>query len=1353
MPSALDREISKAEQDAFGHRHFAQALKSLIESDSHQTPFSIGLLGGWGTGKSSIKELYVSQLRDDAQKTHGLSREQRFHCITFNAWRFGGRDQDIKRALLRHVFLELGGNEESLHDKLFRQISQTEEVKKPWRTVTWEILKAWALPIPALILALAGLLLIYSLTLHFFKVEDAVLKSVMFFCLSGAYTYLLKNLKPPAVSAGRPMTRVALPSTSSEQYEDMLLDQIHQYKSGKSKSPDGKKGKTCERLVVFVDDLDRLSAEEMVLGLDGVRTFMEIPRSRLPEGLGLVFVISCDEAKIADALAKGRRNAELPATVFNHFDARRYLDRIFQFRLEIPPPPRHDMRAFATKHLENLPSISNDLKNRGVPLTTIIDRMIHVGVQDPRNALQIVNAFAQAWWLAKRRELEGLGTDRPGGLHEGAVTKHPISLGALCAMKVSFPDFYRDLQDDPALLQRFTDVVIKNKELNTLPLPTQQLLREKYLKVDKTQVNDSEDKLELRPEHRPLRQFIASLVGLRWADPLQSLLLLTEDPITRRLGSKVTAVYGSFVSGDMMGVLEGMGRHNDTSPLTSEQARTLYQMFEDLRQESPTRRISASRVIAELIERIPEPPAQQLLGALCRELVDSLNLRSQLGPTRIGKILSRAPDEDQHAVASRLVEDMLTTGKEVNLRLESLETPSLDEAIGMVRTVVPLVLQVWKEHGLEPAAETALLDWLVTRNIDVNSKSTQLPFDELEQWLAFDGGNLSTALGTKYLSALAEEFAKQSPAKFDITLAATRSRTIFLELLPQGEETRRNLWKHLNRHISLPPTELVRTAWEVAVPNLNNATDSEASSFVTAFIERLQKQPNAGIWDIDRKEAASPLLTSIAARLTTLDDITTSRLGELADQWSQEPDLATFSCEIVKQLRNSNSEVANHVFAAWAPRLLSSLPIECVKLVATSFAVLPSNIQQAVISSFTPLLQSDQVSSTAKERYKAFVSTIPGTNWEKEPLHTFLDQLLQQIAARFNNPNGYLYAVFPATVKLLKHASPNIVGNSLQQLFTQAKNTPKDYSWLHDWMTSEWPAQSNALLPYNPQAIFDDAHTFAQNHPSESTDRLLRSMAAMLKRGLVPETNHPKLIVAACSIWASNPMQAKESLTGEYADLSSDQATNLLVPINWANEEHISALRSAWSNITAKMSDPVRAETSLKILAKGMLGSTEAPDLGLQLWLDTQPDSGAALLRSLLTRENLEDPHRSRVWKQTIARALKLGSGFFLEVLPQIVVLPSIDETGAAIFDDPQAMSRALSTTNNRSELAHRLMHAFPDAKTNTIKGRIAEFSNKLAGQGALKQFKPNEISQEDLTILESHFGKTSEITRLQKLV
>ncbi|MGE8175411.1 KAP family P-loop NTPase fold protein [Pseudomonas fluorescens] len=1352
MPSTLDREISKVEQDAFGHRHFAHALRSLIESGNHPTPFSIGLLGGWGTGKSSIKELYTAELRDDARKGHGLTREQRFHCITFNAWRFGGRDQDIKRALLRHVFLELGGAEENLHDKLFRQISETREVPKPWHRVTWEILKAWALPIPALFLAMAALLFICYLTISAFKVEDTYLRSVIFICITGAYTYLLKHLKPPTVSANRPMTKVALPSTTSEQYEDMLLGQIRQYKSGKSKSPEGKCGKTCERLVVFVDDLDRLSADEMILGLDAVRTFMEIPRTRLPDGLGLVFVISCDEAKIADALAKGRRHAESPATVFNHYDARRYLDRIFQFRLEIPPPPRHDMRTFATNHLDSLTSISEDLKVRGVPLAPIIDRMIHVGVQDPRNALQIVNAFAQAWWIAKKREIEGLGTDRPGGLHEGAVTKHPISLGALCAMKVSFPDFYRDLQEDPAFLHRFTDVVIKNQALDSLPLPSQQTLLEKYLRVSNGK-DDVLNKVELRPEHRPLRQFIASLIGLRWADPLQSLLLLSEDPITRRLGSKVSAIYGSFVSGDTKGLLEGMGRHNDTSPLTPEQARTLYQMFEDLRQESPIRRTNAARVIADMIERIPEPPAQQLLGALCREISDTPDLRSQLGPTRIRMILSRASGVDQQVVASRLVDDALTSGKEMSLRLESLETASLEEAIEMVRITAPLVLSVRTEQGLEPSAEKSLLDWLVDRTIVVKSKSFQLPFNELEQWLHEYQDSLSSALGIRYLSALADELEKDDPSTFDIAAAAGRASRIFIELLPIGEETRRNLWKLLVRYVGLSQVDAVRAVWEVTARNLDKATDGEVSDFVTTFVERIKKFPNDGRWDIDREEVAAPLLDIVAARLSALDGTATSELADLADQWSRDPALATLSCEIVKQLRMRDVAAASRVLDAWAPLIISTLPIECVKFLATSFPALQGSTQTAVASAFSTILNNEQLSDDINKRYGAFVKAAPSSSWEVEPLRGYLDKLLPQIAVRYNNPSSYLYAVIPNTVGLLKHATSSVLGTSLQQLFSQAKSTPKHYSWLHHWMTGNWPVRSDALTSYDPQLIFDEAHTFALTQAASSTKGILRSMADMLERELVPAENHPKLIEAACSIWAAAPQHALDIFTSERAALSADQAANLLTPIDWTSQDHISALQSAWSNITKMMIDQARTDTSMRILAKGPIGTEAEPDLALRTWLEAQPDSGTALLTSLITGQDIGDVHRSRLWKQAVSRARILGSKFFLEVVPRIVVMPSIDETAAVLFDDHEAISEVLGDTDNRSEMAQSLMTAFTEAKTNTIKGRIAAYCNRLTGSGALKQFKPNELNKSDIELLETHFGGSPELRRLRKLI
>ncbi len=472
MPAVLDRHIEKEEDDAFGHRHYAQALRSLIEDEGHRPPFSIGLLGGWGTGKSSIKEMYTHNLADDTSTEGGRRpRSQRFKSITFNAWRFGGKEQDIKRALLRHVFLELGGDQNKLHDDLYRNVTHTETVNKSVGELTTQHLKSWVAPVPAFLIAVITYLLLVTAGLKWLPLDNAIVQSFFVAAVTGIYAYLIKVMKPSAVNPFNTITRVHLPSASAEQYEEMLLQQLRKFKASK------KNAVPYERLVIFVDDLDRLSAEEMVLGLDAVRTFMEIPVNKLPDNLGLVFVISCDEGKVADALSRRRGNPEQPGSVFNPTDARRYLDRIFQFRLEIPPPPRSDMRQFALAKLKGFPELVKEIAEKGASVEQVVDRMIHVNVTDPRNALQIVNAFTQTWWLARQRERDAVGSERPGGLHEGAVTNYPVALGALSAARVSFPGFYQDLQGDPQLLQRLTNLMLRQAPLKDEPLETLHVLK------------------------------------------------------------------------------------------------------------------------------------------------------------------------------------------------------------------------------------------------------------------------------------------------------------------------------------------------------------------------------------------------------------------------------------------------------------------------------------------------------------------------------------------------------------------------------------------------------------------------------------------------------------------------------------------------------------------------------------------------------------------------------------------------------------------------------------------------------------------------------------------------------------
>ncbi|PPK41727.1 KAP-like P-loop domain-containing protein [Trinickia symbiotica] len=1349
MPSVLDREIADAQLDAFGHRHFALALRSLIESEDHPTPFSIGVLGGWGTGKSSIKEMYMAELRNDATKHQGARRSDKIQCITFNAWRFGGRDQDIKRALLRHVFLELGGREESLQDRLFRQISHVTEQPKPTLKYFWETLWSWMLPIPAVLAVMVAFIIVLAASNLVFGAGHDVTKATLTLCVAILFGYVLKHVKPPEVKATSAVTRVTLPSTTAEQYEDMLLEQLARYKDGKDESPDGRSGKKCERLVVFVDDLDRLSAEEMVLGLDGVRTFMEIPKGRLPKGLGLVFVISCDEGKIADALAKGRRSADLPATVFNRFDARRYLDRIFQFRLEIPPSPRNDMRDFATRKLESMGGVAADLAARGVPLAPVVDRMIHAGVQDPRNALQIVNAFEQSWWLAKKREADGVGSDRAGGLHEGAVTDHPISLGALSALKVSFPDFYREVQDEPELLFHFTEVVVRGQSLSERPESIRRILADKYLSEPASggQQAAAEQKPQLRPEYRPLRQFLAGLVGVRWPQPLQSLLLLSEDPVSRRLGPKIAPLRNAFVSGDTDGVLEGLGRHHDVAPLSVEQAKNLYNLFEDMRGETEARRTNGARVIADVIERIPEPPLTQVLNELCRTIDDSPDLRAQLGPARIRGLLAKASGPDQRAVTSRLVGDAMVDDDDLGLKLDSGQTPSLDEAVEMVKIIVALASRVRAEQGLEAREDALFLDWLLARNVRIHNASRQLGFDELESWLSVDTGSIASSLGTRYVDALANELEKAEPAAFDMDAAMQRASSVFCAQMALGEEARRATWPIVCRFVKLTQPHAVRVACKVAVSNEGHATDAEISSFVSAFAARLLHDLTDNSSEVGVHEAFRALMKLVVTRIGSLDDSALQYLVELATAWSRKDAHARLACDVVSQLRRVNTAKATAVLTTWVPRIISDLPLPCLEMLTELLLGEDDSLKAAAANTATTILSTDPINDAMADRYSAFVIGLPAPSWGAAPFKGHLDSALSNLANRGANEN-YLKSIFPPIAKVLIHATPSTLGSSLQQLFQQAKNYPSHYARLHREMVGRWPASAPALAPYDPSVLFDEACATSISQAATVKDDVLASVSDMFDRGLVGQDRRARLIDTACALWKVEPRLALPFFR-RYPSLSLEQIDGLVSTLNTSEPEQIATLRAAWQVVSRQAGDDVRRAVAVALLRRGAIQVEGDADLALNAWLSAQDDDGRALLNDLLVDVNIVDAQRARLWRQAISRLWTLGKGFFVDLIPPALGVQSSEATSAAIFDSEQTIEKLIHDGEARSELARGLMGRFHELGTETIKGGAAAMANRLVGNVALKGLSTESLTERDVEILSGAFGPSRELERI----
>lgn len=1336
MPCLQDREIETSQDDAFGHRHYARALESLIESSSNHPPYSIGLLGKWGTGKSSIKSIYINSVSNDRKKDgKQRSRAERVHTITFNAWRFGG--EDIKRALLKHVFVVLGGDESKLTDALYRRIQKTVQEARSWRDIGREMYEKWPWLIPQ-VLAVSLILLVSWLTLTRFGLDNEYVKGALAVIFTGiiAYVFDPKRFIVPRYSN---FIRVIEPITAPEQYEDLLIKQLKRFKEGRDNL--GQKGKTCERLVVFVDDLDRLSAEEMVEGLDAIRTFMEIPKDKLPKDLGIVFVISCDEERVADAIRGRSRQNDLPGAVFTRDDARRFLDRIFQFRLEIPPFPKRDMAGFAKqKLLEDTPEIAQDLVGLGYDIDGIVSRLIHTGVQSPRNALQILNTFVQCWWIARLREREGAGTERAGGLAEGAVTKHPLSLAAICVLRVDFPDFYNDLEREPDLIKRFMDVYVLNLKIEEQPETIRDIL---------SGYQEEKGEQKLKSQHRKLRQYMSSLRSLVAPPSWQPLILLSQDAIIRQYGDdRARRLYDSFISGDVQGVAEELGRDKDSREFTDTELSLLQDMTNDLYHNSEAEQNNAYTALVALEPRLPRDKAKQLLIPAATKLSESHELRWLVGLDGINACLRHVPTEEQRLLAGRLVQELLKTEGDIDFRLPSGELPSLDEAVDLVRQACAIILSVRSQHGLSRPDDQQLLNWITIRRVGIAGKDQVIGFSEADGWIAECEDSLLPDLREGYSEMLIGELEKDVPDDINVDGALERCRKVFSTLWDAGEASRPALYEQLSRCVAVRSEPAIRLASEVMQAHFETPDPVAITTFLIKFAGRLRKDMDEDSWNLEGwEDDYSSFLKLVSERRDAIvGESAGPEFGALAINWSSDDATANHAAQLLDLLVTIHQASAHNVIVDWVAKLTSELPEPCIKWLSSAY---PSKLNDEERGTITDTLRqlTDQESVSQEEgtRYRQFMDNLMPQAVQLPSFQDYLRQLLPLLQNRHGYPE-YLKQVFPAISRITDICPQAELGNMLQDIFANTQNNPDLFGWLHLQMISHWPHKSDDTGAYDPNALFDfSLNTLSQQPQHPEAPSILKSLLNMVQSGAVEDGRKVDVARAACLVWPSHNLHSLEVIESLNVAPAIENITGLMNGIDLNDDNQVALLERVWRHISQILEPESSVSITRDIISQPSRGTNQEPDKCLRLWLEVQSEKGKNALRTLLPDSSMNDEQRKRLWLQADHVASKLGQAFFTEMLPQVLQMSDSDEISRSVLESENTITKLFSeSTDAKRALGKTLLESFAVAPNQTIKNGIASWLKRLKVDGVLKEIKSmGGITQDDIETLRVHFGKS----------
>ncbi|MEU6098440.1 P-loop NTPase fold protein [Streptomyces sp. NPDC047079] len=246
------------------------------------------------------------------------------------------------------------------------------------------------------------------------------------------------------------------------------------------------------RLVIAVDDIDRLAASDVLEALATVRSLLlTSTQHRRPP----VFILSCDEDIVREAIVGVRPGlAHRPTTGVPETEtaeqqsaqtgdvaeaavrkvaeeaAQEYLNKLFTIRLVLPEHYDADLRDYAEELLLGTAPPHPLVAELGgsTAIRTLLQVLVHRQVRDPRHVIRLLNSFCADFQLAQRRE-QPVG-NRPARIAPGEVTGHPIELARLTVLRYDFREMYDAVRAEHRLLHLLDDALLGSQQALSDPL-------------------------------------------------------------------------------------------------------------------------------------------------------------------------------------------------------------------------------------------------------------------------------------------------------------------------------------------------------------------------------------------------------------------------------------------------------------------------------------------------------------------------------------------------------------------------------------------------------------------------------------------------------------------------------------------------------------------------------------------------------------------------------------------------------------------------------------------------------------------------------------------------------------------
>jgi len=395
------------EEDQFRHNCYVQILMDTVREVS--PPFTVGIFGSWGVGKTSIvNDFKRSMASDDEFKS--------FSVVMIDIWKYEG--DSLRRQFLLELQRQLVDaktlpKDYSVEAQLYT--GRTEEVQTEGR-FSWRRLKEAKWLLLEVLLIVGAFLAVVSLM---------PISQLAQIALSAPFLTLLLYVIPRlsrivVVQQKYSITEPAL--FSSEQFEKAFEQMV--------------KDVPCAKMVIIIDNLDRCSRDRVVEVLGVVKTYLE------PKGKNkCIFVIPCDDSAIKEQVKAaygvlGRDEAKTDVEGY----ADEYLRKFFNTSIQITPFIETEIEPYVETLLGKI-RLTEGMPDEGIK--QLVQMISFVFRRNPRRIKQFLNNLSSKYLLVRERE-DG---DEP--MIKPRISDNVLFLAKVSIIETKFPETFQEfLKDD-----------------------------------------------------------------------------------------------------------------------------------------------------------------------------------------------------------------------------------------------------------------------------------------------------------------------------------------------------------------------------------------------------------------------------------------------------------------------------------------------------------------------------------------------------------------------------------------------------------------------------------------------------------------------------------------------------------------------------------------------------------------------------------------------------------------------------------------------------------------------------------------------------------------------------------------